>query len=39
MKSVGDKFPKFKKTAILANNEFGEITSKDHKEAGGTIIT
>ena len=34
MKSVGDKFPKFKKTAILADNQFGEITSKDHQEAG-----
>jgi len=34
MKSVGDKFPKFKKTAILANNQFGEITSEDHKKDG-----
>jgi alkyl hydroperoxide reductase subunit AhpC len=34
MKSVGDKFPKFKKTAILADNQFGEITSKDHQEDG-----
>ena len=34
MKSVGDKFPKFKKTAILADNQFGEVTSKDHQEEG-----
>ena len=34
MKSVGDKFPKFKKTAILADNQFGEVTSKDHQADG-----
>jgi alkyl hydroperoxide reductase subunit AhpC len=34
MKSVGDKFPKFKKTAILADKSFGEVSSSDHKEAG-----
>lgn len=32
MKSVGDKFPKFKKPAVLANKQFGEITSEDHKK-------
>lgn len=33
MKSVGDKFPKFKKPAILADKSFGEVSSNDHKEA------
>jgi peroxiredoxin (alkyl hydroperoxide reductase subunit C) len=34
MKSVGDKFPKFKKEAVLADNQFGTITSEDHKKEG-----
>ena len=34
MKSVGDKFPKFKKEAVLADNQFGTVTSDDHKKAG-----
>ena len=34
MKSVGDKFPKFKKPAVLADNQFGDITSSDHKKEG-----
>lgn len=33
MKSVGDKFPKFKKPAILADKSFGEVSSSEHKEA------
>lgn len=38
MKSVGDKFPKFKKNAVLANNSFGEITSEDHKKSGKWMV-
>ncbi|MDB4582247.1 peroxiredoxin [Draconibacterium sp.] len=38
MKSVGDKFPKFKKPAILANQEFGEVTSGDHKKEGKWMV-
>jgi len=38
MKSVGDKFPKFTKNAILADQSFGEISSKDHKEAGKWMV-
>jgi peroxiredoxin (alkyl hydroperoxide reductase subunit C) len=38
MKSVGDKFPKFAKPAILADKQFGEVTSKDHKEAGKWMV-
>jgi len=34
MKSVGDNFPKFKKKAIMADNQFGEVTSDDHIKAG-----
>jgi peroxiredoxin (alkyl hydroperoxide reductase subunit C) len=34
MKSVGEKFPKFKKQAVLADNQFGVITSEDHKKEG-----
>lgn len=32
MLTVGDKFPKFKKPAILADKSVGDISSKDHKE-------
>ena len=38
MKSVGDKFPKFKKPAILANREFGQISSEDHKKDGKWMV-
>ena len=38
MKSVGDKFPKFTKQAILGNKEFGEVTSHDHKNAGKWMV-
>ena len=38
MLTVGDKFPKFKKAAILANKEFGEVTSEDHKSAGKWMV-
>jgi peroxiredoxin (alkyl hydroperoxide reductase subunit C) len=34
MKSVGEKFPKFEKEAVLANNQFDTITSEDHKKEG-----
>ncbi|WP_321370526.1 peroxiredoxin [uncultured Draconibacterium sp.] len=38
MKSVGDKFPKFKKQAVLADNQFGTVTSEDHKKAGKWMV-
>ncbi|HAQ20442.1 MAG TPA: alkyl hydroperoxide reductase [Prolixibacteraceae bacterium] len=38
MKTVGDKFPKFKKPAILANKQFGEITEADHKKEGKWMV-
>ena len=38
MKSVGDKFPKFKKTAILANKEFSEVTSADHQKESKWMV-
>ena len=38
MKSVGDKFPKFKTNALLPNKEFGEITSNDHKSEGKWMV-
>jgi alkyl hydroperoxide reductase subunit AhpC len=38
MKTVGDKFPKFKKPAILANREFGEVTNEDHKKEGKWMV-
>lgn len=33
--SIGDKFPEYKKTAVVsieAGKEFAEITSEDHKD-------
>ena len=38
MLTVGDKFPKFKKPAVLANKEFGEITNIDHKNEGKWMV-
>jgi peroxiredoxin (alkyl hydroperoxide reductase subunit C) len=38
MKTVGDKFPKFKKPAILANKQFGEVTNEDHKKEGKWMV-
>ncbi|NQU52959.1 MAG: peroxiredoxin [Bacteroidetes bacterium] len=38
MKSVGDKFPKFNKPAVLANNQIGDISSNDHKEGGKWMV-
>lgn len=38
MLTVGDKFPKFKKAAILANKQFGEVTSEDHKNTGKWMV-
>jgi peroxiredoxin (alkyl hydroperoxide reductase subunit C) len=38
MLTVGDKFPKFKKDAILADKQFGEVTSDDHKKAGKWMV-
>lgn len=38
MKSVGEKFPKFKKEAVLANNQIETITSDDHKKDGKWMV-
>ncbi len=38
MKTVGDKFPEFKKTAVLADKSFGEITSTDHKSENKWMV-
>jgi peroxiredoxin (alkyl hydroperoxide reductase subunit C) len=38
MLSIGDKFPEFKKDAVLANKEFGEISSEDHKKEGKWMV-
>lgn len=38
MLTVGDKFPKFKKAAILADKQFGEVSSEDHKKAGKWMV-
>ena len=38
MLTVGDKFPEFKKTALLSNKEFGEITNNEHKEKGKWMV-
>lgn len=38
MKSLGEKFPEFKKVAVMADKSFGNITSNDHKEAGKWMV-
>lgn len=38
MLTVGDKFPKFKKAAILADKQFGEVSSEDHKKEGKWMV-
>jgi len=38
MLTVGDKFPKFKKDAILADKQFGEVNAEDHKKAGKWMV-
>ena len=38
MLTVGDKFPEFKKLAVLANKEFGEINSEEHKKEGKWMV-
>ena len=38
MLTIGDKFPKFKKPSVLANKEFGDITSDDHKKEGKWMV-
>jgi len=38
MLTIGDKFPKFKKPAILANKEFGDVASVDHKKDGKWMV-
>lgn len=38
MLTVGDKFPKFKKAAILADKQFGEVSSEDHKKDGKWMV-
>ncbi len=38
MKSVGEKFPKFKKEAVMADNQFETVTSEDHKKDGKWMV-
>jgi len=38
MLTVGDKFPEFEKAAVLANKEFGQITSEDHKNESKWMV-
>lgn len=38
MLTVGDKFPEFKKQAVFANKEFGEISSEEHKNEGKWMV-
>ena len=38
MLTVGDKFPKFKKPAVLADKQFDDISSKDHKVEGKWMV-
>ena len=38
MLTVGDKFPEFEKQAVLANKEFGQINSEDHKKEGKWMV-
>jgi lipoyl-dependent peroxiredoxin subunit C len=38
MLTVGDKFPKFKKAAILADKQFGEVSAEDHKKDGKWMV-
>ena len=38
MKSLGEKFPEFKKAAVMADKSFGEISSEDHKKDGKWMV-
>ncbi|NQU84271.1 MAG: peroxiredoxin [Mariniphaga sp.] len=38
MLTIGDKFPKFCKSAVLPNKEFGDITNNDHKKEGKWMV-
>ena len=38
MLTVGDKFPKFRKQAVLANKEFSEISSDEYKKEGKWVV-
>lgn len=38
MLTIGDKFPEFKKDAVLANKEFGIVTSEEHKKDGKWMV-
>lgn len=38
MLSIGDKFPEFTKPAVLANKQFGDISSEDHKKEGKWMV-
>jgi len=38
MLGLGQKFPEFKKTAIMADKSFGEVSSQDHIEAGKWMV-
>jgi len=38
MLTVGDKFPEFRKQAVLANKEFSEISSDEYKKEGKWVV-
>ena len=38
MLTVGDKFPEFKKLAVMANRSFEDVTSEDHKRDGRWMV-
>ena len=38
MLTVGDKFPEFRKQAVLANKEFSEISSDEYKNEGKWMV-
>lgn len=38
MLSIGDKFPEFKKLAVLPNKEFADVTSEEHKKEGKWMV-
>ncbi len=38
MLTIGDRFPEFRKLSVLANKEFDEISSEDHKKEGKWLV-
>lgn len=38
MLTVGDKFPEFKKQAVLANKELGEVSSEEYKKESKWMV-